>query len=193
MALQIILPPATEPVTLTEAKLHCRIDHPDEDSLITGLIIAARQWLELATRRSFITQTLKLSLSGWPQIIQLPHPLLQSISNVAYTNSSGETVMVEPTTYIVVSACQPGEILPSQSWPSTSLAPGLPVQIEYVAGYGDTADAVPQLYRQAILLMVAHWYENREATLPMNLRTVPFAVKSIINIDRIPPIRNEVI
>jgi len=192
MAFQIISPPAIEPVTLAEAKLHCRIDHPDEDSLLTGLIIAARQWMEQATRRSFITQTLKLNLAGWLQTIQLPHPPLQSVSNVAYINSNGETVAVESANYTVVSACEPGEILPSQSWPSTSLAPGLPVQIEYIAGYGDTADAVPQLYRQAILLMVAHWYENREATLPMNLRTVPFAVQSIINIDRIPPIRNEV-
>lgn len=190
----MISPPTIEPVTLAEAKLHCRIDHPDEDSLITSLIIAARQWLELATRRSFITQTLKLSLPGWPQTIQLPHPPLQSVSNVAYLTSSGETVIVESANYTVISACEPGEIIPaySQSWPSTSLALGLPVQIEYLAGYGDTADAVPQLYRQAILLMVAHWYENREATLPINLRTVPFAVQSIINIDRIPPIRNQV-
>ena len=38
-----------------------------------------------------------------------------------------------------------------------------PVLVTYVAGYGAAASAVPQRAKQAILLLVGHWYRQREA------------------------------
>jgi len=66
MSLTIVTPPAEEPVTLTEAKNHLRVDLSDDDSLISALIVAAREHAEAITRRAFITQTLKLSLDAFP-------------------------------------------------------------------------------------------------------------------------------
>ena len=54
---QITTEPATEPLTLTEAKEHLRVDGTDEDTLITSIITVARKLCENYTNRAFITQT----------------------------------------------------------------------------------------------------------------------------------------
>jgi hypothetical protein len=45
--------PANNPVTLTEAKLHLRIDSADDDALISSLIAAATRWAEDYCDRTF--------------------------------------------------------------------------------------------------------------------------------------------
>ena len=59
--------PATEPITLTEAKAHLRVDFTDDDTYISGLISVARSTLEWAYDRAFITQTLVLTLDRFVQ------------------------------------------------------------------------------------------------------------------------------
>ena len=55
MPLQLVTPPAEEPVSLAEARLHLRVDFTDDDALITSLIAAARQAAETLTGRQFVT------------------------------------------------------------------------------------------------------------------------------------------
>lgn len=52
MPSHLIAAPAIEPITLAEAKLFLRIEHDDEDTAIAALIAAARQHVEMATRRA---------------------------------------------------------------------------------------------------------------------------------------------
>jgi len=58
--------PATEPITLLDARKHCRVDTGDEDNLLSSLITAARTWCEFFTARSFITQTWRYSADAFP-------------------------------------------------------------------------------------------------------------------------------
>jgi uncharacterized phiE125 gp8 family phage protein len=46
-------------------------------------------------------------------------------------------------------------------WPRPGLS-ALGIEIAFTAGYGNVASAVPAPLRQALLLLVAHWYEHRE-------------------------------
>lgn len=62
----VLASPASEPVSLNEAKLWLRVDNSDEDSLIAELIATARESAEIYTRRSFISQTLQLTLDAFP-------------------------------------------------------------------------------------------------------------------------------
>jgi uncharacterized phiE125 gp8 family phage protein len=62
----LVTGPSVEPVSLAEAKLHLRVDITDDDTLITGLIISARQRAEVITRRALCTQTWKLVLDQFP-------------------------------------------------------------------------------------------------------------------------------
>ncbi|MEQ1619683.1 MAG: head-tail connector protein, partial [Terricaulis sp.] len=65
MTITILTPPASEPITLAEAKLFLRIDQTAEDPLITTLIAAAREAVEVACGRALITRRVRESLDIW--------------------------------------------------------------------------------------------------------------------------------
>lgn len=190
MTLKLVTGPTVEPVSLAEAKTHLRVDIDDDDAYISGLIAAAREYLEGATRRAFLTQTWRLSLDAWPwppAQIELPLPPLQAVNSIKYRDSDGTQTTVDSGDYIVDTDSEPGRIVLDygESWPSETLYPANPIQIEFEAGYGDAATDVPQYLRQAVLLLVGHWYENRE---PVVIGTVhkelPLAVDSLIYLHR---------
>jgi uncharacterized phiE125 gp8 family phage protein len=189
MILKQIAAPAVEPVSLAEAKLHLRVDIADDDTLITALISAAREYFEGATGRALITQKWRLSLETWPgNVVELPRAPLVSVDDFEYIDSAGTTTDVGAAVYDVDTDSEPGRIVLAygQTWPSTTLAIMNPIQIEYTAGYGAAATAVPEHMRQAIKLLVAHWYENREPVSAGEVaREVPFALKSLIYLYRI--------
>ena len=64
--LTLVTAPASEPVSLTEAKAHLRLDSADDDSLITALIRSARETAEAHMRRALVSQTWRLSLDRFP-------------------------------------------------------------------------------------------------------------------------------
>jgi uncharacterized phiE125 gp8 family phage protein len=183
----VAVPPSEEPITLAEAKTHLRVDHDDDDMLITGYIAAARQTCELTARRAFVTQTLELHLEEWPcDDLDLPMPPLQSVTSITYIDVDGVTHTVSASDYIVYASLQPGEIHLkwNAAWPSVQLQPGPSITVRYVAGYG-LAVAVPWQFKSAVLLLVGHFYENREAVVVGTIATVlPMAVKSLLMIDR---------
>lgn len=152
---QLVTPPAMEPVTLEEAKLHLRIDGTEEDSLISALITAARQKAEEYTRRAFIAQTWELALDSASGKVYLPRPPIQAINEVTL---DGEIVSTENYSLI-------GQDVFYSRIPFRAINPdGL--AIRYISGYGSNATDVPQAIRQAILMMVAHLYEAREGEAP---------------------------
>lgn len=165
MALVLVTPPAQEPVPLAEAKAHLRVDTADDDALIQALIVAAREHVEHIIRRALVTQTWDLILDAFPaDEIMLPRPPLQSVSSITYRLQDGTVVTLDPANYVVDTKSEPGRVVlaPGRSWPSDPLYAAGAVTVRYVAGYGDPA-AVPVAIKQAILLLVGHWYENREA------------------------------
>ena len=188
-ALTVVTEPETEPVLVNDLKSHLRIDDlADEDPDLGGYISAAREHVEGAARRALVTQTLKLSLDGWPEDdeIVLPRPPLQSVTTLEYLDEGGSPTTWPSSNYIVDTDSQPGRIVLAANvdWPSVTLYPVNPVQITYVAGYG-TAGSVPKKYVQAIKLLAGHWHENREATLVGQIaREIPFAVESLLWLDR---------
>lgn len=161
--LVLVTPPAEEPVSLAEAKLHLRVDHTEEDALIGVLITTAREYVEMYTRRQLVTATWRLTLDCWPRCIRPPRPPLASVTTLQYLDVDGVLQPVDPTTYVVDSSVEPGRILLGYggSWPATAHMPGA-AQVLYVAGYGP-ASAVPATFKQAMLLYIGDLYEHREA------------------------------
>lgn len=188
MNLTLITAPATEPITIDEAKLHLRVDHDSEDTIIDRLITVARRHVELYQRRALITQTWQIWLDEWPQdgAKRLPRPPLQSVTSAKYYGTDDTEYTFDE--YSVDTDSEPGRVYLNygESWPSTTLRPAHAIVIEYVAGYGD-ADDVPRNVVQAMLLLIGHLYENREAimTTGMNAVSVPMTVDALLSMDRI--------
>lgn len=194
MALKLVTPPAVEPVTLEEAKAHLRIDGTEEDVLIAGLIQAAREYCEGFQNRAYITQTWQCWLDNWPggDEIEIPRPPLQAVNSIKYYGEDGTEYTLSPEVFIVDAHNQPGRVVLASSnrtWPETTLRPTNGICIEFSAGYGGNSDTVPMRVKQAMLLLIGHWHENREAVLTGTIsKEIEFAVSSLLWLDRVVPV-----
>lgn len=182
----LVTPPAVEPITLSEAKTHMRVEMTADDALIATLIITARQWAEKYTNRAFVTQTFRLSVDQFSAaarlecdapcegtvagmkaraFLRLPRPPLQSIASVQYYDENDEAVTWSADNYFVDTSGEPGRIALRSGcvWPEGARSANS-LSVTYVAGYGATAAAVPDPIKMAIRQLVAHWYEHRGDT-----------------------------
>ena len=189
MPIKVSNPPVEEPLTLSEAKTQCRVDTLDDDTLLIGLISAAREWCEKADWRAYVTQTLELWLDAWPAagVIHIPRPPLQDVTSVVYYDIGDHEHTFAAAKYIVDTASQPGRIIlrTYETWPITAplLRSANGICVTYTAGYGMAVD-VPQRIKQAMLLLIGHWYENREDTANAVNRSIEMGVQSLLGIDR---------
>jgi len=71
-----------------------------------------------------------------------------------------------------------------KSWPSTTLRSYNSICVTFACGYGTAGSDVPEKIRNAILLLIAHLYEHREAVSDKQLNSVPFAVEALLWQDR---------
>jgi uncharacterized phiE125 gp8 family phage protein len=157
--------PTQDCVTLADAKAHLRIVTADEDTLIESYIRAATQICEGETWRTFVSTTYDASLECWPSDdkIELLRPPISSVTHIKYTDVDDNQSTLSTDVYQLVSAGGYGYIglKYNQVWPSDDLAPGYPIEVRYVAGYGG-ASAVPQRFKAHVLLWTGVLYERRE-------------------------------
>jgi uncharacterized phiE125 gp8 family phage protein len=184
MNLRLITAPTEEPVSTETAKLHLRVDGTADDTLVAAYLKAARELGEGLARRAFVTQTLELVIDAWPSngILKLPRPPLQSVTSIKYLDSDEVEHTLSSANYVVDARSEPGRIM-FKSTPSAALSESGAIAVRFVAGYG-AASTVPAVFVQGVLLSVAHWYENREAAMPMTLTEIPLGVKPLFMSDR---------
>lgn len=197
--LERISGPTVEPVTLAEAKAHLRIDSTDEDTLVDSLITTAREYIEEQTRLSLVATRWRYRLEGFPEDggdIELPRrPML--LSTNANKNLSSPVVRYWQGTEneeIFLLDQTDGDFLAATGnpptvrlynawlWPFVTTWRPLPVEVEYTAGYGTDGANVPRPLKMAILLLVGHWYQNREAASQETGLPIPFAVENILRL-----------
>ena len=186
----ITVQPTIEPVTLDEAKLFCRVDYGDDDSLLESLIAAARKKAEGWLGRALITQTRQLKLADNGFVaggnIILPNPNVQSISGITYYDTSDILQTASTSLYRLQNASDPSneafvELIVNQTWPTASTDRANPWTLTYVCGYGDTADLVPEEIRLGIKIMVATWYEHRESVVVGTITNdMPFSITGVM-------------
>lgn len=189
MGLSLVSAPASEPITVDEAAVHLRIStSPITDATYIGtLITAARQYAEGFTRRSFVTQTWDYTLPEFPYWkLELPIQPVQSVTSVSYVNEAGSTLTfvdssVSPETpkYDVVTDGPRTYLTPKYNldWPATRIHNNA-VTVRFVAGY----TTVPEDIKQALKILVAHWYEVREPNvIGTSVAQVPMSVEALLS------------
>jgi uncharacterized phiE125 gp8 family phage protein len=184
MPLVLTSGPAVEPVTLAEAKAHLRVDGTAEDTLIASLIIASRLHIEAALGIALVTQSWSYFLDAWPPRAELTLPLrpVQSIAAVRLYAADESVDTLDADSYLLDGAGVPARLVRAAAltWPRPGrVANG--VEVAFVAGYGAAAADVPAPIRQAVLLLVAHWYEHREpVAIGQPGTTVPAMVAELL-------------
>lgn len=165
MSIELIVPPASEPVSLAEAKRFLRVDHGEEDSLILNLIAAARGHVESFTGRKCVTRRVierrdswALKPDGYGDLAYTP---LVSVHAVMVFDSSAASHSIALENMEFDKQEGRFRFIPGPAPQVGALFNG--VSIEYSAGFGD-ASAVPEDLRHAILVETAKLYEQRDLT-----------------------------
>jgi uncharacterized phiE125 gp8 family phage protein len=183
MALVLTTAPAAEPLSLAEAKAHLRIDADDEDALLTALIAAARMFVEKMLGVALITQSWSYFFDFWPAAgcITLPIAPVQAVSAVKVHDDAGGSTTLDAASYIVDVLSEPARLVLKGALPPVQARTLNAFEIAFSAGHGDEADDVPEPVRQALKLLVAHWFERREpVVLGLSAQEVPATVAALL-------------
>ena len=173
----ITVEPTLEPLTLAEAKLHCRIEvaDTDRDALVTAAIKVARQRAEHITGRAIPLQTWQILLDCFPDAIQLPRSPVSSLTSVRYQDSAGAWQTLSNTTYKADLKRLVPYIVPAYTYTWPDVYPEInAVEVTWVAGYAD--GAVPESIKQYMRLVIADFMEHAKATndVAVELKPHPF-------------------
>ena len=181
MALILETAAAIEPVTLADIKNYLKIDHNHEDTLISSMITAARVQLETRLCRAFIRQkwSLYLDMLPYDNIIKLPVNPILSIDNMAMIDLADSYNVIAAENYVYDIKSDPSFIKYIGAKPEIN-SEFSALRIQFWAGYGVSGADVPAPICQAILHLVAFWYENRGPIASGEINQIPHMILEMI-------------
>lgn len=176
--------PTTEPITLALAKEHLRVTDTAEDTLITSLIVVAREWCEKYEHKKYMTQTITVHFDSFAEKMFLPVAPALSITSITYTDTDEEVQTLDSSYYELSTYDEPAFIYPAynMSYP-TILSVNNSITVTYLAGYSATdtdVTQVPSRVKHAIKLVLSHLYEHREQNSEITLNEIPFSAKNLL-------------
>jgi uncharacterized phiE125 gp8 family phage protein len=157
--------PTTKPLDLAAVVAHLRLDPGAEDgpeaALLDGMLAAATAHVEGYCSLAVMLQTWTLTLHDWPGNsvgLQLPYPPFASLESI---NANGTDQDIAGYT-VDLDDRFPSTLYPEGGmWTQVTRGPGA-ISIVFKAGRNDPANVAPDI-KQAILMAIATWYENRES------------------------------
>jgi uncharacterized phiE125 gp8 family phage protein len=164
--IQIVTPPASEPLTLAEVKEFLRVDHSDDDVTLAIFITAARQLCESYTRMALLPTTFEEFFDDFPQYsgdykdeIRLSRSPVSAVTYVKYIDGNETTITANAADYKIDTISRPARISPDNGWFGTYETINA-VFVRYVAGFANAA-AVPAPLKHGMMLVIGDMYENR--------------------------------
>jgi uncharacterized phiE125 gp8 family phage protein len=176
-------------LTLEEVRHHVRVDDDETEMAYLGSLIAvATDYIENRRSEALLDQEWTMTLDSFPGFsrgLKIPRPPLQTITSITYTDTQGATQTLDSSLYRVLATSRPGEVHPvyGTTWPSTLPDAGV-VTVVFQAGYETAAD-VSEGLKQAAKIMVATWFEQREAVITgTSVSRVPRSADALIDLTR---------
>lgn len=164
-SLKRITGPASEPLTLAEAKAFLRIEHSADDAVITRAVAAAREAAEQYLRSALLPQTWEYTIANpYRCEVQLPFGPAQSITSITATNNAGTTSTIDSGQY---SLSVDGSRVMFTTTPSAAK-----LAVRYSASMASDVATIPALIKQGILHHVAAMLEQREGAAPMPVQAI---------------------
>ncbi len=162
MQLFLKVPPAEEPLSLTEVKTYLRITSDLEDSYIRDLIASARAYVEGVTGRALLKQK-------WLMHLKPPYPRASPL--VKWAGKDLEIVIPHPPLLEVESAMIdekefPYKVRENKIFLSASFMEK-DISITYWAGYGPTQDSLPPDLKMAVLMATRAFYDHHTMDLAL--------------------------
>jgi hypothetical protein len=174
--------PSIEPISVIEARDHLRLDDDVDETLVYSLILAARQWGENYTGRSFISRTMQMYLDGFSELdsplwegtrtgihitnyqnyIEIAGAPVSAVSSIKYYNDADAVSTWATSNYYVDIISEPQRIVlrDSGTFP-TNLRAANGLEINYTSGYGTNRTDVPEAIRVALMQYMTFMYEHR--------------------------------
>jgi uncharacterized phiE125 gp8 family phage protein len=174
------------PVSVAEVKLDQRIEHDDDDSLLQGLIAAATEYAQEFVGKALIAQDWALSLrsAGRDGRISLPVTPVSALVSITYFDADNQAQSLNVSDFYLHGGEDWAYIEPvNGSWPAVYDRLDA-LTVTFTAGYGAAAEDVPSTIRQAIRLLVGHWYENRLAASDIVVQKIPFGADALLGLSR---------
>tara|TARA_R110002020_G_scaffold460224_1_gene678634 strand:+ start:2379 stop:2957 length:579 start_codon:yes stop_codon:yes gene_type:complete len=188
---KVITAAASNVLTTAEVKSHLKVDTTADDTLIDNLIIAATNSCQEYTNRFFITTEITQYGDNWSDVSELfKSPVQTTLFNIKYWDTTGTLQSLATTKYTLDNVSQPARLAPApdESWPS--IIDGLnAIEVNYKVGVDNAAD-VDNAIKQALLLTIGHWYQNREAVIVgRQVNEMPMSAKYLLDQYKIQVIR----
>ena len=157
-----------ELITLSQAKKQLKLDATStvEDDILQGYIDAAIEVVENYTSTSVNQQKYKFALASFTETFAFMRSPVVSIDSVKYYDVSDTLITLASEKYELrqVDKYQ-SEIFFNDydNIPTVSTTKSQPVEISVTTGYDATT--LPKAIKQAILLLIGSFYENRQDTV----------------------------
>ncbi|WP_310622478.1 head-tail connector protein [Flexibacterium corallicola] len=177
-------PPQEALIPLQLARHHLRIEGEDEDSLIETYVVAVESYLDGWSGylgRCLLVQEWSQTFDRFTPEIRLPFPDVQTVT-VRYLDGHGDFQTLAPERVQLREDARGCFLIPAKGscWPSLPATPEC-VQVDMIVGYG-SPDDVPAFVKLAALLLLGHYYENREAvTVGVTSAPMPISVNALLN------------
>jgi uncharacterized phiE125 gp8 family phage protein len=155
---------AIEPITLPEVKAHLRLDTDAEDDLLNSLVAAATNLVEEYIDKTLIKKIWRFADDGvevgpFCELVLPKGPLLKVLAvHRLLPNDGYATIRYTVKNHFA---------RPIIVYTTPSSISG-PVSVLYEAGYGHYPKDVPPPIRQALLTLVAHFYDSRAGQISLS-------------------------
>ena len=182
-AFKVVTAATENPITLTEAKTHLKVDTTADDTFITNLIKSATSSAQEYTNRFFIQTTIQQVGDKWEDISNLFKSPVLSVTNIKYVDPDGTLQTLNTDIYFLDDVNKPARIglKPNQSYPQIIDRLNA-VQVNYIVGLAAGPDEVDEGIRQALLLTIGNWYQNRQAVVTGTIATeLPMNAKFLLD------------